>query len=120
MGKNIEENEGPFSIVDRLWDLEEMVMGTAVLKADPGLFTLVLAEEGTVHMRVDCNRANGPYTLRGNSLSFGLLGITMAYCGDDSLHDQVLRLIEHVHSFEIQDSKLTLISQGGKLIFITP
>lgn len=119
MGESIEENEGP-SIVDRLWDLEEMVIDTVSHTAEPGLFTLLLTEDGKVHMRVDCNRANGSYILRKNSLSFGPLGVTMAYCGDDSLHDPFLRLMEQVHSFEVRDERLTLISRGGRLIFASP
>jgi heat shock protein HslJ len=104
-------------VVDRIWSLEEMVLGGRTLKAEKGLFTLFLEVDGHARMKVNCNRAHGSYRLRKGALSFGPLAATMAYCGDESLHDQFLQLIESTHSYQVQGERLTLISLDGRLIF---
>jgi heat shock protein HslJ len=110
-------NKSSFPVIDRIWSLEEMVLGKRTLKAEKGLFTLFLEVDGHARMRVDCNRAHSSYRLRKDSLSFGPLAVTMAYCGDESLHDHYLQLIEATHSYQIQGDRLTLISLDGRLIF---
>jgi heat shock protein HslJ len=117
MGLSMNSTKGNLPVIDRIWGLEEMIFGERTFKSEKGSFTLYLEVDGHARMKVDCNRAHGSYRLRNNSLSFGPLAVTMAYCGDGSLHDQFLQLIEATHSYEVKDDRLILISLDGRLIF---
>ena len=116
-GTSMDPSERSLPVIDRIWSLDEMIIGKRTQNAEKGLFTLFLEVDGHARMRVDCNRAHGTYRLRRGSLSFGPLAVTRAYCGEKSLHDQFLQLIEATHSYKVQGDRLTLISQDGNLIF---
>jgi heat shock protein HslJ len=84
---------------------------------DPSLFTLMLSGEGTIAARVDCNRANGGYTISGNTVSVGPLASTKAYCGDGSFDSQFLTLLGGQTTATASGNTLQLSSARGILTF---
>ena len=60
-----------------------------------------------------CNRFNGPYTLSGDSLSFGALVSTKMACAQgNDVEVAYLAALAEVRSFTVTDSVLTLVGSG--------
>ena len=83
--------------------------------ADPSLFTMRLNADGTVNMRLDCNRANGTWSAEASgdsgdsgSFSFGRLAVTRALCAPPNLDERIARNSEYVRSFLLRDGRLHL------------
>ena len=80
--------------------------------ADPSLFTMRLNADGTVNMRLDCNRANGTWSAEGGgdsgSFSFGRLAVTRALCAPPNLDERIARDSEYVRTFLLRDGRLHL------------
>ncbi len=94
--------------------------GTTVPE-DPSLYTLRLNADGTVNMRLNCNRATGTWSANASSngesgsFEFGPLATTKALCPPPSLDAQIARDAEFVRSYLLQDGKLflSLFADGG-------
>ena len=86
--------------------------------AEPEKYTIAFDAEGRVAVRSDCNFCGGGYTTNGASLSFTPMACTRAYCGDDSLDHKYERLLSAVDRWAIADSRLTLSSAEGALVFV--
>jgi heat shock protein HslJ len=86
---------------------------------DPENYTLVLQPDGALHIKADCNVVGGSHTLEGNGLTITLGPSTMAYCGEQSLDQQYLKLLSHVDGYGIEDGQLVLKLQAdaGRMIF---
>ena len=101
------------------WKLQSLVRGDqagATIK-DPSLFTLSLAEDGTLQARADCNRASGGYTVSGSTLSIGPLASTKAYCASAPLDTDYLMLLSGENTVSVSGSTLQLSSPRGTLSF---
>jgi heat shock protein HslJ len=79
-----------------------------------------LEANGTVAMRLDCNRATGMWTStptsdEGGSLEFGPLAMTRALCPQPSLDQQIARQAEYLRSYILRDGRLyiSLMADGG-------
>jgi heat shock protein HslJ len=88
---------------------------------DPALYTMALAEDGTVSMRLDCNRASGTWTAStaGASFGFGPIRMTRVVCQQPSLDLQIARDTEFVSAYRVRDGLLylSLVADGGLYIW---
>lgn len=92
---------------------------------DPFLYTMRLNADGTVAMRLDCNRANGTWTIEpsadpsNGSFQFGPLAMTRALCPPPNLDERVAAQTEYVRGYMLQDSRLylSLMADGGILVW---
>jgi heat shock protein HslJ len=81
---------------------------------DPAQFTMRLNDDGTVNMRLDCNRATGTWSSEagpsGDSgrFTFGPLAATRALCLPPNLDERIARDAEYVRSYLFRDGKLYL------------
>ena len=86
------------SITDIEWQWElvkDQPAGETTTIADPENYTLVFRDDGTFSGKADCNEIGGTYTQEGGF--FLTLGpSTMAFCGDDSLDQLYLELLDNV------------------------
>jgi heat shock protein HslJ len=112
-------------LADTRWRLVEFqsmddAIGT-VHPLDPSLYTMRLNSDGTVAMRLNCNRAMGSWRAvpsgdgaRG-SFEFGPLAATRAICPPPSMDAQIAAQAEYVRSYLIQDGRLylSLMADGG-------
>jgi heat shock protein HslJ len=100
------------------WRLAELVsmddaIGT-VRPADPSRYTLLLGQNGIAHLRLDCNRGNGPWSStappksRSGAFTIGPAAMTRAMCPPGSLDQRIARELQFVRSFTIKGDRLTL------------
>jgi heat shock protein HslJ len=118
---------GPLADTDwYLFGIQSMddAVGT-VRPEDPFLYTMRLNADGTVTMRLNCNRANSTWTIEpsadptNGSFEFGPLAMTRALCPPPSLDERVAAQAEYVRGYMLQDSRLylSLMADGGILVW---
>jgi len=115
----------PESLAGTAWRLIEFRSSEdeiAVLRpTDPSLYTMSLGENGSVSMRLDCNRASGTWSAStaGGSFGFGDLRMTRVVCQQPSLDQHIARHAEYVSSFMVRDGLLylNLIADGGTYVW---
>jgi len=73
---------------------------------DPERYTIQLLPDGRFHLRSDCNRGSGTYTLEGSHISFELGPMTMAACPIESLSDEFVRELDAAAITFMEDDDL--------------
>jgi para-nitrobenzyl esterase len=89
---------------------------TVVVPDDKSKYTLAFATDGSVAARIDCNRGRGTWKSSApNLLEIGPMGLTRAMCPPGSLHDRMVRQLQFVRSYVIQNGRLflSLMADGG-------
>ncbi|UZJ42555.1 META domain-containing protein [Prosthecochloris sp. SCSIO W1101] len=89
--------------------------------SDPSLYTMELKGDSTVHMRLNCNYANGTWTSEASSdpsngsFEFGPLAMTNALCPPPSMDEQIASHAQYVRSYLLKEGKLylSLMADGG-------
>lgn len=79
-------------------------------------YTFAFGSDGTLSARIDCNRGRGTWKSSGpGRLGIGPLALTRAMCPPGSLHDQIVRQLNFVHSYVFRDGRLylSLMADGG-------
>jgi heat shock protein HslJ len=113
------------SLADTDWHLVEFQsmddsIGT-VRPQDPTLYTMRLNGDGTVTMKLNCNRGNGSWSSEpsdeGNNgaFQFGPLATTRALCPEPSLDEKIAADSEFIRSYVVEGDKLylSLMADGG-------
>ena len=88
---------------------------------DPAKFTMRLNDDNTVNMRLDCNRANGTWSVEPGAdpssgrIAFGPLAATRALCPPPSLDEQMTAQAPYIRGYMLKDGRLslTLVADGG-------
>jgi heat shock protein HslJ len=88
---------------------------------DPSVFTMALNTDGTVDMRLDCNRAKGTWTMEPSAdrtngrFEFGPLAGTRALCPPPNIDEQITSRAQYVRGYMIRDGRLalSLMADGG-------
>jgi para-nitrobenzyl esterase len=76
---------------------------------DKAKYTLTFETDGTVRVRVDCNRGHGTWKSSGpNQLEFGPMALTRAMCPSAPLNDCLARDWQYVRSHILKDGHLFL------------
>ena len=81
---------------------------------DSSVFTMRLSEDGTVSMRLDCNRASGNWSAEPSAdgtsgrFEFGRLASTRARCRPPNLDERIVRDAEFVRGYLLRDGRLYL------------
>lgn len=79
-------------------------------------YTVAFAADGTLNMRIDCNRGRGGWkSAAAGQVEFGPMAITRAACPPDSLYDHIVKRWPYVRSYVIKDGRLylSLMADGG-------
>lgn len=106
----------------RLVEFQSMDDAVGTLRpADPSVYTMQLADDGTVSMRLNCNRATGTWSsVPGNdstsgTFEFGPLAVTTAMCPPPSMDERIARDAEYIRSYLLRDGNLylSLMADGG-------
>jgi heat shock protein HslJ len=106
----------------RLVEIQSMDDAIGTVRPDnPDLYTMDLSADGTVAMRLNCNRGRGQWTAKpvakGGEGSFriGPLAMTRAQCRPPSLDVRIAKEMDFVRSFIIRDGRLylSLMADGG-------
>ncbi len=88
---------------------------------DRALYVMRLNSDGTVNMRLNCNRANGTWSSEASSnnasgrFEFGPLATTRALCPLPTLDEQIVADAKYVRSYLLKNDKLylSLFADGG-------
>jgi len=106
----------------RLVEFQSMddTVGT-VSPDDPSPYTMRLNAEGTVNMRLNCNRANGTWSaepsedISNGRFEFGPLAATRALCPPPSMDEQIVAQAEYIRGYLLKDGRLylSLMADGG-------
>ena len=99
-----------------LWQWTELYetegAGQSVIP-DPENYTLALYAGGQYNIQADCNTGSGSYTLAGQRLNLKAGPLTTAFCGDDSLDQKYIALLDSVVEYGLDDDRLILILNEG-------
>jgi heat shock protein HslJ len=90
----------------------------AVLRVEPGLYTLRLESDGALRARSDCNRCAGRYTLSGSSITVGPLACTRAFCGDTSLDQPYTAALQSARTVDGDAERLVVSGAEGTLRYV--
>jgi heat shock protein HslJ len=95
---------------------------TETLRPDnPSLYTMRLNSDGSVIMRLNCNHAQGAWSIEPGADSasgrfvFGPLAMTRALCPPPSMDELIAAQSEYIRSYLLKDGKLylSLMADGG-------
>ena len=99
----------------RLMGFQSMDDSVGILRPeDPALYTMRLNGDGTVNLRLSCNRANGTWSAEPGAdsssgrFTFGPLATTRALCPPPSLDEQIASQSEYIRSYLLKDGRLYL------------
>lgn len=100
-------------------ELVETLPASQSLVPDPENYTFMLNPDGTHAIKADCNNVSGSYLLEGNSLTIELGPSQLAFCGEESLDQLYLELLEKVESYALDngDLVLSLEDDSGTMTF---
>ena len=119
-----QDTTGESALAGTQWELVtiQSMDDTANTPDDPSRYTLNFAEDGTVSLQSDCNRARGSWTSEGASqLRFGPLVATRALCPPPSLDEVYRAQFEWVRSYVMRDGHLFLATMAdGSIIEFRP
>ena len=106
----------------RLVEFQSMDDATGTVHPDdPSLYTMRLNSDGTVTMRLNCNRASGTWyaepsgNVSSGRFEFGPLAGTRALCPPPSLDEKIVAQAKFIRSYLLKDGKLylNLMADGG-------
>jgi heat shock protein HslJ len=106
----------------RLVEFQSMDDAVGTVRAsDPSLYTMRLGADGTVNMRLNCNRANGSWKATPSAdpstgqFEFSSLAGTRASCPPPSMDERVTAQAAYVRSYLLKDGRLylSLMADGG-------
>ncbi|HEX9189559.1 MAG TPA: META domain-containing protein, partial [Vicinamibacteria bacterium] len=89
--------------------------------ADPSLYTMRLNADGTVNLRLNCNRATGTWSAEPSAepsngrFTFGPLAMTRALCPPPSLDETIAAHSPFIRGYFLKDGRLSLslMADGG-------
>lgn len=115
--RTAEESSGS-SLAGSSWQLVKFTGGddTVLTPDDKAKYTVAFAPDGSVSVRIDCNRGRATWKSPGPSqLEFGPLALTRAMCPPAPLNDQMVKQWQYVRSYIIKDGHLflSLMADGG-------
>jgi len=82
---------------------------------DRNKYRIAFQPDGSVLLRIDCNRGRGTWKVSGPQLELGPLALTRMACPPGSLHDQIVGQWANIRSYVIKDHHLflALMADGG-------
>ena len=107
----------PPELAGSAWTLENFQSSDnaiGVLKpAAPDQYQLMLEADGSVAMKLDCNRGFGSWKATAvdatnGTITFGPMGMSMAACPPGSMDTRIARDMEHVRTYVLRDGRLFL------------
>jgi heat shock protein HslJ len=104
-----ERSTDPQSVLNKTWQWEATITPVErITVKNPERYTIMLADDGKVQARFDCNRGGGEYKISASKLSFGPLMSTRMACPPDTLDGPFMRDLQRVASFFLQGGLLYL------------
>lgn len=120
----MEKTHSSSALARTAWQLVEfqsMSDEVGILRpVDPSLYTLSFSSDGTVSLRLDCNRGTAPWSATPVSpaeggLELGPIAGTSASCPPPTMGEKIARDLGFVRSYIIEGDRLflSLMADGG-------
>ena len=112
-------SEDSAELTGHAWQLASFPEGQGVVAEGNEATMEFDGETGQVAGSAGCNRYAGGYEASGDSLSFGLLHMTMMACPDDDRTRQetvFVAALESVASYRIENGELLLFDEAGETL----
>jgi len=97
----------------RLVEFQSMDDATGVKRPmDPSLYTMKLNSDGSVHMHLNCNYANGNWSAtpsddgKSGQFTFGPLAVTRALCPQPSMDEHIAAPAQYIRGYLLKDGRL--------------
>jgi heat shock protein HslJ len=89
--------------------------------SEPENYTLEFFEDGTLHIRADCNRATGSFIVEDTSINIEIGPMTLAACPPGSLSEEFLQNLGFAAIYFFKDDHLfiDMFADGGTMKFQT-
>jgi heat shock protein HslJ len=103
--------EGTSGLVGPMWQWTNLTENAPLAHsdvADPSLYTLTLAADGSFQATADCNIVVGTYVTDGDEITLSPGPSTLAACPEGSLADQFVSLLHTVSTFTVDGNELVL------------
>lgn len=87
---------------------------------DPTKYEMTLNADGSVAMRLDCNRGIGHWeSPEPSQITFGQMAMSMALCPEGSLDTRIAGQMSFVRTYVLQGDRLSLnlFADGGNLVW---
>jgi heat shock protein HslJ len=105
----ITRSTDPQSVLNKTWQWVSTITPVEKLEVpNPERYTIILAEDGKLQARFDCNRGGGEFKISPGKLSFGPLMSTRMACPPNSLDEPFMRDLQRVASFFVDNGTLYL------------
>ena len=78
------------------------------IPADPSSYTITFNADGTLNMRVDCNRGGGTYSIQDNRITIEVTHTTLAMCPPESLYQTFIKDLNAATIYFFKDGNLYL------------
>lgn len=99
----------PQSVLNKTWQWVSTITPVEkIAVSNPERYTIMLADDGKLQARFDCNRGGGEFKISQGKLSFGPLISTRIACPPDSLDGPFMRDLQRVVSFFVENGMLYL------------
>jgi heat shock protein HslJ len=117
-------NPPDMSIVGVKWVLESIQYSAVNLTPIVETFYILLYEDFSLDMEVDCNYCAGEYILGNNNsilFDYSTIACTEAYCGEDSWDDEFHDALNTATKYEVDSNRLRVYfnNESSQLNFIT-
>jgi len=95
-------------LIDWKWQQTLYNNDTEVVPDDPGRYTVTFDPGRKIHLRADCNRGGGHYSVDGKSIVIEVTHTTRAMCPPDSLEQTFIKNLNAARVFFLQKGNLYL------------
>lgn len=103
------------SLVSASWQLVSIAGKAPVVNTSPS----IAFEDGQVSGNSSCNSYGGEYTIKGDTIQFGMLMSTMMACADHAAMNQerdFMVFLRSVERWELRDGQLFLFRPDGETL----
>jgi len=95
------------------WQQTTLADGSVTAVKTPDRYMVQFMEDGIAVGQADCNRANGVYSVAGETVSIKLAAMTRAACARGSLSMQFVEQLNNAETFAFAGANLVIRQAGG-------
>ena len=100
------------SLVGVTWQWEAFAGEETTAPDDPALYWLEFSDDGSLHVRADCNNGRGDARIDGDQIAL-TVATTRKACAEGSRYDDFMRILNGATSFYIRNGMLYLTTANG-------
>ena len=103
-----------------IWQLQSLTGANGDIQPDDRLYTVQFQPDGAVGVQADCNRGRGTWSVDGDGVSIGRIGVTRMMCPEGSIDAAFLAALESSSGWRYEEDRLVLDTANGGSLTFTP